>query len=160
MHEAEQALEALRAGHVCAVVQNGRIRTSDGSGIRPLLDWLAEDPHCFRGAFVADKILGKAAALLLLHGGLDHTAKGVYGEVLSDGAAGIFEQNGILYTCGRRVPHIVNRRGDGICPMERRVWDLDDPAKAYAALLDAVAALRTSSHDQPGQSRQETEREA
>ena len=117
MNETEQALEALRAGHSCAVVRDGEIRVSDMSGIRPLLDWLAEDPDCFRDAFVADKILGKAAALLLLYGGLSSTARGVYGEVLSDGAAGVFERKGIPYTCGKRVPHIINRRGDGICPM-------------------------------------------
>ena len=71
MTDAERAVAALRDGFTCAFVRGGRLYTSTASGIRPLLDWLAEDPCCFQGAFVADKILGKAAALLLLQGGLD-----------------------------------------------------------------------------------------
>lgn len=160
MTDAERAVAALRDGFTCAFVRGGRLYTSTASGIRPLLDWLAEDPCCFQGAFVADKILGKAAALLLLQGGLDGSSGGVYGGVLSDVAAGVFQQHGIPYACGRRVPHIVNRRGDGVCPMEHRVRDIDDPAAAHTALLAAVAAMRASANDQPGSAREETEREA
>lgn len=159
MTEAEQAVAALRNGFTCVLMRGGRLHTSKATGIRPLLDWLAEDPACFEGAFVADKILGKAAALLLLRGGLDRSAGGVYGEVLSDGAARILEQYGIPYTCGSRVPYIINRRGDGVCPMERQVRDIDDPAAAHAALLAAAAAIGASSPDQPGSAREETERE-
>lgn len=159
MNEIEPAVAALRQGYACAFVRNGRLYTSKATGIRPLLDWLAEDPHCFRGAFAADKILGKAAALLLLRGGLGESAAEVYGEVLSDAAAGALERHGIRYTCGRRVPRILNRRGDGICPMERRVWDIDDPIAAHAVLLDAVASMRAVSPEQPGSARKETERE-
>lgn len=73
---------------------------------------------------------------------------------------GVFQQHGIPYACGRRVPHIVNRRGDGVCPMEHRVRDIDAPAAAHTALLAAVAAMRASANDQPGSAREETEREA
>lgn len=160
MNGIESTVAALRQGYACAFVRDGRLYTSKASGIRPLLDWLAEDPHCFRGACVADKILGKAAALLLLQGGLGEAAGEVYGEVLSEAAAGVLDQHGIRYTCGEKVPCIRNRRGDGVCPMEQRVWDIDDPAAGYAALLDAVASMRAASHEQPGPARKETEREA
>lgn len=158
MNGTEQARAALRDGCSCAVFQNGALRTSRASGIRPLLAWLEEDPSCFQGAFVADKIVGRAAALLLVHGGLDGSGS-VYGEVLSDGAARVLEEYRIPFRCGRRVPHIINRRGDGVCLMEKRVRDIGDPAQAFAALREAAAALQAAQNDQPGPARPETERE-
>lgn len=154
------AVAALRDGFTCAFVRGGRLYTSTASGIRPLLDWLAEDPCCFQGASVADKILGKAAALLLLQGGLD-------------GSSRRRVRRRTQRRCRRCVPaarHSLRLRaprppyrqpaGDGVCPMEHRVRDIDDPAAAHTALLAAVAAMRASANDQPGSAREETEREA
>ena len=64
--EAEQAvrryLEETNAS--CVIEKGGRRSVSFDSGIRPLLLWLEEDAACLRGAVAADKIVGRAAALL------------------------------------------------------------------------------------------------
>lgn len=117
-------------GCSCVAVKNGQAVVSEMSGVRPLMLWLQDQPELLRGACVADKIVGKAAALLLLYGGVTH----VYGAVMSDPAAALFRQHGMPYTCTTRVEHIRNRTNTGICPMEQRVAAQDSPAAAYADL--------------------------
>ena len=40
--------------------------------------------------------------------------------------------------------HIVNRRGDGLCPMEIAASGITDPTEALAAVRKTVAALRAA----------------
>ena len=47
------------------------LRTDDRRGILPLMQWLS-DGEFLRGAVVADKVIGKAAAFLLVLGGGKH----------------------------------------------------------------------------------------
>lgn len=131
----EQA-EALRRQEeaACVVCLAEKTLLSRETGIRPLVGWLAEDPEQLKGGAAADKIVGKAAALLLVYGGV--TA--VHAGVLSDGAARVLEQYGIPFTYDRRTPYIINRTNTGMCPMEQRVQSIDDPAAAFEALRAAV----------------------
>lgn len=136
----------LETGCSCVLVRDGQAETSRLTGVQPLLCWLREDAACFRDAFAADKILGKAAALLLVYGGLSPSG-GVYGQVLSDGAAQVLEHHHIPYAFETRVPYIINRAGTGMCPMEQRVRDLDltdlqAPSQAYEILAAAVEEMR------------------
>lgn len=108
--------------------------TDYGRGIRPVLDRLAADPDFFRGAAVADKVVGRSAALLFLYGGVSQ----VYAGVLSVPAEEVLRVHGVPYACSERVPMIRNRTGDGFCPMEQRVLTTEDPAEAYAVLRRAV----------------------
>ena len=41
---------------------------------------------------------------------------------------------GIAYKYDKITGYIINRAGDGICPMEKCVADIDDAEKAYAAI--------------------------
>ena len=95
---------------------------------------MAADPDFFRGAAVADKVVGRSAALLFLYGGVSQ----VYAGVLSVPAEEVLRAHGVPYACGERVPMIRNRTGDGFCPMEQRVLTTEDPAEAYAVLRRAV----------------------
>lgn len=147
MNDLSTARDTLaRTGCSCVLVRDGEIKASRLTGIRPLLDWLQEDAACFRNAALADKVLGKAAALLLIFGGLSPSGE-AFGQVLSDGAAQVFDQYGVSYAFETRAPYIINRAGTGMCPMEQRVRDLDPadpqaPRKAYDALRAAVEELR------------------
>ena len=114
----------------CAVCRNGQVRVSHLTGIRPLLVWLGEDGDALRDGAAADKIVGRAAALLFLYGGV----RAVYAAVISEGALALLEENGVQVAYGRCVPYIINRENTGLCPMEQRVRDIRDPADAYEAL--------------------------
>ncbi len=107
-------------------------------GIRPIMTALNEDLHFFEGLSVADKIVGKASAMLLALSG----AKEVYAHPRSEAGRKILEKYGIAYEYGEMVEYIVNRKGDGMCPMEETVKDIDDPMDAFEALNERIAQMR------------------
>jgi len=102
-----------------------------------MLDWLIEG-NALAGFSAADKIVGKAAALLFVHAGIAN----VYGEVMSEAGLAVLKRHNIPCTYGTLTPYIINRRGDGICPMEETVLQIDDPKQALAALLEKRRQLQ------------------
>ena len=125
----------LASGH-SLVASNGYC--SDESGIRPVILPMNEDLRFFEGLSVADKIVGKASAMLLALSG----AKEVYAHILSEAGRKILERYGIAYEYGEMVEYIVNRKGDGMCPMEETVKDIDDPLDTFKALNERIAQMR------------------
>lgn len=122
------AAHLRQSGAVCVSVRPGDTpRTFDGSGIAPIVRAMREDSRAFAGCAVADKIVGLAAAYLFAHGG----AVAVHGEVMSAAAEAWLTAQQIPNSAGTVVEKIINRRGDGICPMEQRALALNDPADAW-----------------------------
>jgi hypothetical protein len=116
-------------GHACALrMACGGVLYSDERGIRPPLRWLREEPAVLVGAQVADKVIGKAAALLFCHGGV----RSVWAETMSEAAAKFLDTQGIPFACDTLVPAILNREGTGLCPMEQKAMAIEDPARAFA----------------------------
>ena len=120
----------------CAVLKGDKTFLSDKKGIRPLME-LINGGEDYSGCIAADKIVGKAAALLYVKIG----AVEVYAEVLSKAAIGVLEDNGIKYSYGTVVEFIRNRTGDGMCPMEMTVAEISDPTEAVEALRKTIAIL-------------------
>ena len=129
------AVEHLTGEATCVLARPDReIELSREKGIRPLLLWLRADEKYMRGAVIADRIIGRAAAFLAVYGG----ARAVYGEVMSAGAVPILEVAGIEYSYKTITERIVNRKGDGPCPMEQAVSGVSDPSQAVAILREKV----------------------
>ena len=120
------------------VGDNGSVR-SDVKGIRRLMS-LAESGFDLSRGYTADRIVGKAAALIMVLLGAKH----VYADTLSDSAYHVFEANGVdvLYRC--LVPAIINRTGDDICPMEKAVSCTEDPREAYRLLGEKMKQMKIS----------------
>ena len=78
------------------------------------------------GFSAADRVIGQAAAYLFVLAGV--TA--VYGEVMSEDAYRTLTRFGVEVMAGKTVPYIINRTGDGRCPMESAVCGLSDPRAA------------------------------
>lgn len=121
----------------CIVQKGDRILTSRRRGIRPLLEWIAQGED-LRGASAADKIVGKAAALLYVLMGVNE----VFAGTLSESGLAVLTRKGIRVEYAVLTPHIVNRAGTGLCPMEETVLAVDDPAAAYVALREKAEKLR------------------
>ncbi len=121
----------------CVILKNNEVLTSNLNGIKPVMQWLKQDIHFFDDCEIADKIVGKAAALLFVLG----KAKSVYGKVMSEGAVSVLEQNNIPYSYEELVEHISNRTNTGICPMEETVLEISSPMIAYEALQKKIAEL-------------------
>ena len=101
--------------------------TSSDRGVKPLLHLLENEKDFLKGASVADKVIGKAAALLMVLGGI----KEVYTNVISDPAVEVFEKHRIPYFYEEKVKRIISRKGDGLCPMESLCMDIEEPAAAF-----------------------------
>lgn len=129
----EQVKTALHRHHSTCVIltKDGRMLESARPGVAPLTDWLQKDPELLRGASVADRVIGKAAALLMLYGGV----KEVYADVISEHAALCLGERCVPFYEGERVPCIVNRTRTGMCPMEKLCLDTNLPREAYARVL-------------------------
>lgn len=117
----QRAVAALKQGHTIAFCKNREIITSDERGIAPTLTLLRQGKD-LRGYSVADKIVGRAAAMLFVKAGI----VSVYAVTLSQGAKALLESHKIPTQYETLTQKIINRRGDGICPMEKAVEDIGD----------------------------------
>ena len=90
------------------------------------------------GFCAADRVIGRATAFLFVLAGV----VSVFGEVMSEGALAVLRDYGIEASYGELVPHIINREGTGICPMEKAVMGINDPQSAHAAVEQTLARLR------------------
>ena len=93
------------------------------------MQWLKEGVD-MQGAYVADKVVGKAAAYLYVLLGV----RKVYAAVISRPALDVLERYNIGIVYDMLVPAIRNRTDTGFCPMETAVLDIDDANEAYRVL--------------------------
>lgn len=117
----------LSSASTISVVSNGEVFTSQERDVKPLLYLLTEKKGFLKGAFVADKVIGKAAALLMVLGEI----KEVHTLIISEPAIKVFEKHNIPCFYDKKVTRIVNRTGDGLCPMETLCLDVENPQEAF-----------------------------
>ncbi|MFA6393434.1 MAG: DUF1893 domain-containing protein [Patescibacteria group bacterium] len=87
---------------------------SKGRGLQPLLFCLKNKREDLKGATVYDKVVGRAAALLLVHG---KVKKIMTPSITGDALARLKEKN-IQVDFGFLAKIILNAKGNGPCPME------------------------------------------
>ena len=131
------AKEYLSKGYSVCLCKDEEILLSSGKGIA-FIAFLARDGKKFVGYSVADKIVGKAASHVYVLLGV----REVYGSVMTKEGLDILTKNGIVATYGTLVEQIINRSGDGICPMEMAVKDLSESHKALEAVLNKIELLK------------------
>lgn len=135
-----EASNLIRAGRVGAVlVKDGVIVAVEpnGPGVKPLLRLHDLRPDVLKGAWVVDKVVGRAAAAIAIDGG----AARVHGLLMSETAKAFLGEKGIPATAEQMVPQILNRAHDGLCPLEDSVQKLDDPAKMVKAVRARIKTL-------------------
>ena len=111
--------------------------SSEQNGIAPLIS-IIDGGLDVTGCTAYDKIVGKAAALLYVLMGV----KCVHAGILSEAGESVLKANGIEVTGDTVVEKIINRTGDGICPMEMTVADINDPSLALTALKEKIRFLK------------------
>lgn len=124
--KAKNILEKQNASCVF-IDKNNKEHILFGNGIRPLYNAIKEDKTLFQGAVVADKIIGKASALLLSYAGVEW----VYGKTMSQSAIKVFMQYNIAYEYEIIVPFIKNRQGNDLCPMEKNCSTIENGKAAF-----------------------------
>lgn len=114
----EELIDLLHRGAYSCVIRShdGEIHFYHGRGVTDLYRLVCCEKTLLKGADIADKVVGKGAAALMISGGV----RAVYADVISEPAAELLDMAGVAVTFGQRVPHIINRSGTGQCPLEKR----------------------------------------
>lgn len=110
----EEIIELLHREQCSCVIANGDIRTFRQRGVADLYELLNREPEFLQGASIADKVIGKAAAALMVLGGV----KEIYADVISEPALALLQEAAVKVSFGQAVDHIINRTQTGWCPLE------------------------------------------
>ena len=138
MNDLEHAKSLLEDGsYTLALVKGGETITSYERGVKPLLGLLDEGKD-LRGFSAADRVVGKAAAFLYVLLGVQT----VYANVISTLAEGVLRGHGIAVEAQTRTERILNRAGDGFCPMETAVENISVPTEAYRAIKAKLKEMK------------------
>ena len=116
-------LHALQCS--CIIRNNGTTRTFHERGVKDLHRLLMQEPEILSGASLADKVVGKGAAALMIAG----EVAWVYADVISQAAMELFEQSRIEVQYAEIAPNIINRAGTDICPVEKLCRDCQTAAE-------------------------------
>ena len=122
------------------IIKDGQlIFQSNRRWLMPLFDFedfLRDHPQDMAALEFHDKVIGKAAALLMIRLG----AASVQGGVMSHLACGILERRAISYTYETLVDRID-------CQTEEILLNIDDPEKAYLILAERAHRSASQTHN-------------
>ena len=94
--------------------ENEIVYKSEGKGLQSLISLYKNDVNTLENSSIADKVIGRAAALILV----DSNIKEVYADLISQNAIDILDKSNISYEYKSQVTEIRNRDNTGMCPME------------------------------------------
>ena len=134
MSDIDKAKQILgREGATLAIVKEGQVLfMSDSSGIRGLLQAIEKIGKEMAGSSAADKVVGRAAALLLAYS----KVKEVYASVISKGGLKVLKEDGIKVVFQNMVQIILDRMGKSVCPFEKFSSQIGLSDKTYEQLKE------------------------
>ncbi len=99
----------------CVIRRGDEIRIFRERGVKDLYKLVESGDSFLCGASIADKVVGKGAAALMILGG----AEWLYTEVISTSALELLRGSKVEVEYISEVPHIINRAGTDRCPVEK-----------------------------------------
>jgi hypothetical protein len=101
-------------------------------GVKDLFILVNTRPQVLEGAYVADRVIGRGAALLLVMG---HVSQ-VFAQLISEQAVKVLRASEINVEYESIVPNIINRDGTDICPVEKLTMDVTDSKVAFEKIKE------------------------
>ena len=123
-------------GYTCVLLSGDEEYHSTERGVKPLIDFLGSDKD-LGGFIAADKTVGLGAAHLYVLLG----TSAVWAAVMSDAAYELLKRYNIDVYCDNKVPYIINRQGNGICPIEKATSGIEDPEEALKVIKKTLLDL-------------------
>lgn len=137
MEEAKKLIQDGKAE--CVLIKNDTIYGQErGHGVSPLLVMYDEHRDAMLGATLVDKVIGRAAAAIAICGKVKH----VHGELMSEDAVEYLNSNGITTSHTSLVHRILNRKRDGLCPLEQSVEGIKDASDALVSLRKRIESFQ------------------
>ena len=129
--------ELLFAERYSCVIRNGdTIRLFRERGVRDLYGLLDGDPRLLDGAYVADKVVGKGAAALMVLGGIAE----LFADVVSRPALAMLDKAHVKVSYTICVPHIINRMQTDWCPIEKLCRECTTPEECRTRIGEFLNA--------------------
>lgn len=122
--------------YTCVLTDGENFFTSRERGVKPIVDFIASK-SLPKKLFAADKVVGRATAYLYILLEIDS----LYAKVISKPALRALRENGISVKYESLVENIINRRGDGICPFELAVLEIDNAGEAYIEIIKKMKEM-------------------
>jgi len=122
------------------ILKDGEIiYSSKQDGMAPLLEAIDQlGLEKLLNSTVVDKIVGKAAALLIAY----FKAEEVYTKLLSRSAIEVLKKYGISYAAEKVIDYIRNKEDKDICPFEKMVLKIEDPKEGYKKIKSGNQGAR------------------
>jgi hypothetical protein len=124
-------------GCTCVLLSGNVEYRSTERGVKPLID-LLDSGKDLGGFIAADKTVGIGAAHLCVLIGVS----AVWAAVMSDAAYELLKRYSIDAYCDNKVPYIINREGNGICPIEKATSGIEDPEEALKVIKKTLLDLK------------------
>jgi hypothetical protein len=120
------------------VVKDGKlVFKSRDKGIKPIFTLATEMKELANGGSLADKVIGKGAAILCGYIGIQE----IYTELISEGGARTLEIYNIPYTRDKSCEYIKNRDKTDYCPIEKLSMNMEEPETFIKAVRDFFAKM-------------------
>jgi hypothetical protein len=135
MEDLEIAKRELGERHLTLCVVKGRqvVFEAKTRGVSGFMEAVEELKDRLNGASVADRVVGKAIALLCVF----VKARAVYATTISRAAKTLLERNAVYLEWDSLVENILGVDKTKTCPFEKLVNRTTDPAVAYSKLKSA-----------------------
>lgn len=135
----ETLIESLHSGGYSCVIRKGdKTRTFRQRGVKDLWELCQSQDLFLNGAIIADKVVGKGAAALMILGGI----KEVYADVISTPAVDLLKEHGIKTSFNETTDRIINRQGNGLCPVETLCINLQSVNEMYEVITNFIKQNR------------------
>jgi hypothetical protein len=122
-----------------AIVKDSKvIFESKAHGVSGFLEALDKLKEKMMGASIADKVVGKAIALLCVYA----QVKAVYASTMSAKAEQFLKNYGIHLKWDSLVENILDASGKDVCPFEKAATEINDPKEAYGKFKALLKILK------------------
>ena len=142
MDDLQVAKEKLKRGESALVFVKYSIPIyeTDIGGLGGFLKAIDELGNQLSGASVADRVVGKAAALLCAHSNV----MAAYAITMSESGLKVLKENNIPFEFETLIPLILNMKKTGQCPFEKLVGDTSNSDTAYSQIKQLHNTLKHS----------------
>lgn len=131
----DEIIKILHEGDYSCVIKNGNeVKTYTKRGVSDLFELCESKDNFLNGAIIADKVVGKGAAALMIKGGI----KSVYADTISSPAIELLHAHNIETDFREETSRIMNRRKDGLCPVETLCLNLLSIEEMYKAIYEFI----------------------
>lgn len=136
----EELISLLHSGGYSCVIANGeKIRTFTQRGVADLYDLLTQEPEFLKGASIADKVVGKGAAALMILGGISE----LHTDIISTKALDLLKESDVKVEFEEEVPFIWNRDHTGFCPVETLCSEVKSVEEMLPLICDFIEKMRS-----------------